>query len=175
MSWVRTMAVAAAAAALWGCQQPDGSDVAMPEVAEAEPARPILLAADVQAAPATPEGAMASGVSPVGDIEAYTANTTVVGSDSGCEFHIFREAGGAARGESICGGERSESAGRWSVIADGVFCYVWNEGNWANSCLTFEHMGDSAVDWKRVSGNAMGEGWGVRVYVRIYEGNVFDL
>ena len=171
MSLVRTMAVAAAAVALWGCQQPDGSGMAMPDGADAGQARPILLVADVQPAPAAPEGAMASGVSPVADIEAYTSGTTVVGSSGDCEVHIFRETGGAARAESICGGERSETAGRWSVIAGGVFCYVWDESDWANNCLTFEHVGDGAVDWKRVSGNSMeGEG-----NVRVYEGNVFDL
>lgn len=171
MAWIRTMAAAAAVAALWGCQQMDGSGMAMPDGAEAGQMRPILLVADVQPAPAAPEGAMASGVSPVADIEAWTAGTTAVASNGDCELHIFREAGGAARAESICGGERSEAAGRWSVIAGGVFCYVWNTKDRANSCLTFEHTGDGAVAWKRVSGSSMeGEG-----NVRVYEGNVFDL
>lgn len=167
MRQVRTMAAAAAAVALWGCQQMG----AMPDGADAGTARPIVLAADMQPAPAAREGAIASGVSPIVDIETWTANTTVVGSNGDCEFHIFRETGGAARGESICGGKRTETAGRWSVIAGGVFCYVWNASDWANNCLTIEHVGDGAVAWKRVSGNSMeGEG-----NVRVYEGNIFDL
>ena len=152
MERARCVAVAILAAALFGCQ---------------------TGGVPYSAVKATPPDGYAMGATSGADIRAHVGDTTTVGRDtiSGCDVHIYRAAGGGARGESVCGDQRDTSTGVWFVVNSGALCSEWDNPDWTSSCVSWAHQGDGLFTWEKKSGDSGQAGGDYQEY----EGNPFGL
>ena len=148
----KCLAVVILAVALFGCQTGGVPESAVKEVA--------------------PDGYAMGGTSAVAILSFFT-NTTSVYRDTinNCDVHVYRPDGINVRAESICGGDRSSSEGRWHVNDDGTYCGEFDNPDWKSGCSTWAHQGDGDYSWEKTSGEieqTAGK-------FSLYEGNPFDL